>query len=350
MNTLTVALASLGGVVLAGVIAHGAWQARRAGPKRASDSREEPSASAASSRHEPRLDDGDAGNGSGDAAPARRLSKRVPLQLDALIDAFATFTLDAPVSGEAIAPHLAAKRFVGSKLVLVEGRNAETGRWEAPAAAQRYAELQAGVQLASRTGALNEIEYSEFVQRIQALAEAIGAAADFPDMLDVMARARELDAFASQHDAQLAVHLHARGAAWSVGYIQQHARRHGFVPGVVPGRLVYPSSEEGAPPVLTLTFDSQAALADEPDRAAVRDVTLAFDVPQTDPAVEPFKAWQAAAQALAVGMDAAIVDDNERPLGGEGFTTIGAELGQLYAMLETRDLAAGSAAARRLFC
>ena len=29
-STLTIALASLGGVVLAGVIAHGAWQARRA--------------------------------------------------------------------------------------------------------------------------------------------------------------------------------------------------------------------------------------------------------------------------------------------------------------------------------
>jgi len=66
--------------------------------------------------------------------------------------------------------------------------------------------------------------------------------------------------------------------------------------------------------VLTLTYDSQAALADEPDRAAVRDVTLAFDVPQTDASVEPFKAWQAAAQALA-----------------------------------TRGLAAGSPSARRLF-
>jgi len=350
MDTLTVALASLGGVVLAGVIAHGAWQARRAGPKQASGPREEPSASAAARRDEPGLDD-DAAGASDDptSSTPRRLSKRVPLQLDALIDAFATFTLDAPVSAEAIAPHLAAKRFVGSKLFLVEGLNSESGRWEAPAPGQRYAEIQAGVQLASRTGALNEIEYSEFVQRIQAIADAIGASADFPDMLDVMARARELDAFASQHDAQLAVHLHATGAAWSVGYIQQHARRHGFVAGVVPGRLVYPSSEEGAPPVLTLTFDSQAALADEPDRAAVRDVTLSFDVPQTDPSVEPFRAWQAAAQALAVGMDAAIVDDNERPLSSEGFAAIGGELGRLYAMLEERDLAAGSAAARRLF-
>ncbi|MGZ5894100.1 MAG: cell division protein ZipA C-terminal FtsZ-binding domain-containing protein [Caldimonas sp.] len=351
MNTLTVALASLGGVVLAGVVAHGAWQARRAGPKRASDRREEPNATAASGREDPGLDEDDPDRLADDtsSSPPRRLSKRVPLQLDALIDAFATFTLDAPVSGEAVAPHLAARRFVGSKLFLVEGLNSDSGRWETPVAGQRYGELQAGVQLASRTGALNEIEYSEFVQRIQAIAEAIGAAADFPDMLDVMARARELDAFAGQHDAQLAVHLHARGAAWSIGYIQQHARRHGFVPGVVPGRLVFPSTEEGAPPVLTLTFDSQAALADEPDRAAVRDVTLAFDVPQTDPAVEPFKAWQAAAQALAVGMDAAIVDDNERPLSSEGFAAIGAELGQLYAKLAERDLGAGSAAARRLF-
>ena len=172
---------------------------------------------------------------------------------------------------------------------------------------------------------------------------------DFPDMLDVVGRARELDAFASQHDAQLAVHLNARSAAWSVGYIQQHAGRHGFVPGAVPGRLVLPSAEDGAPPILVLSFDSQAALADDPNQAAVRDVTLSFDVPQTDPSAEPFVAWQASAQALSLGMDATIVDDNGQPLSAQGFDAIGGELGQLYETLATRDLAAGSPAARRLF-
>jgi len=349
LNSLTVALASLGGLVLAGVIAHGAWQARRAGPKRAAPVvREEPSATAASERDDAALaDDGD-GN-TAVAAPVRRPSKRMPIQLDALIDAFAPIALEAPIAGDAVLAHVPSKRHVGSKLVLVEGLDADTGQWESTVAGKRYSELQAGVQLASRTGALNEIEYSEFVQRMQAFAEAIGGNVDAPDMLDVMARARELDAFASAHDAQLAVHLHARGAAWSVGYIQQHARRHGFVPGVVPGRLVYPSAEEGAPPVLTLTFDPQAALADEPDRAAVRDVTLAFDVPQTAAAVEPFRAWQAAAQALAVGMDADVVDDDQRPLSSAGFEAIGGELGQLYAALDARDLGAGTPAARRLF-
>ena len=54
------------------------------------------------------------------------------------------------------------------------------------------------------------------------------------------------------------------GAAWSVGYIQQHARAARLRPGRGAGRLVLPAADEGAPPVLTLHFDSQAALADDP--------------------------------------------------------------------------------------
>ena len=351
MNSLTIALACLGGVVLAGIVAHGAWQARKAGPKRPEVAPVEP--------REPVLDGGGtsaertepiSGTAEEPEAPLpMALPRRPSLRIDALIDAIATLTLEAPVSGEMVLAHQPPTRRAGSKLFLIEGLNAETGDWEAPLPGQHYSEIQAGVQLANRTGAMNEIEYSEFVQKIEPFAEAIGAMADFPDMLDAASRARELDAFASQHDAQLAVHLQARSAAWSVGYIQQHAARHGFVAGMVPGRLVLPSAEEGAPPVLTLTFDSQAALAEDPNQAAVRDVTLSFDVPQTDPAVDPFIAWQASAQALSLGMDAGIVDDNGQPLSPQGFASIGAELGRLYDALESRDIAAGSMVARRLF-
>ncbi|MGY4829478.1 cell division protein FtsZ [Sphaerotilaceae bacterium SBD11-9] len=349
MNSLTIALAGLGGVVLAGVVAHGAWQARKAGPRRPEVPPLEPrepvldTTAQAEQRSEPVTAE------EAEAPLPVSLPRRMPLRIDALVDAIGTLTLEAPVSGEMVLAHQPPSRRAGSKPFLIEGLNAETGEWEAPLPGQHYSELQAGVQLANRTGALNEIEYSEFVQKIEPFAEAIGAMADFPDMLDAASRARELDAFASQCDAQLAVHLQARSAAWSVGYIQQHAARHGFVPGVVPGRLVLPSAEEGAPPVLTLTFDSQAALADDPNRAAVRDVTLSFDVPQTSAEAEPFSAWQASAQALSLGMDAVIVDDNGQPLSHAGFAAIGGELGKLYEALESRDIAAGSMVARRLF-
>ncbi len=357
MSTLTIALASLGGVVLAGVIAHGAWSARKAGPKRAliMEPRPEPrdpvmGDEAADATADPGISiEGSAAERPQPRVLERRQNKRLVNRIDALIDAIAPLTVEAPISGDMVVAHLPTTRRAGGKPFLIEGLNAETGEWETPTSGQRYGEFQSGVQLANRTGALNEIEYSEFVQKVQAFADGLNAMADFPDMLEAVATARELDAFAGEHDAQLAVHLQARSAAWSVGYIQQHAGRHGFVPGVVPGRLVLPSAEEGAPPVLTLTFDSQAALADDPNRAAVRDVTLSFDVPQTDPTAEPFVAWQASAQALSLGMDASIVDDNGQPLSPEGFASIGRELGQLYEQLAARDIAAGSAAARRLF-
>lgn len=361
MNDLTIALAALGGLVLAGVVAHGAWQARKAGPRR-------PAGEGAATRSAPREMREPVLDGPADGEPAvsppadvpepsevpaaaleARPPKRPQVRLDALIDAIAGLALESPVSGDMVLTHLPPTRRAGSKPLLVEGLNLATGEWEAPAPGQRYGELQAGVQLANRTGAINEIEYSEFVQKVQAFAEAVGAMADFPDMLDVVARARELDGFAGAHDAQLAVHLQARSAAWSVGYLQQHASRHGFVLGAVPGRLVLPAAEEGAPPMLTLGFDPQAAYDDDPNRAALRDVTLSFDVPQTDSAAKPFAAWQASAQALSLGMDAAIVDDHGRPLTPEGFDAIAAELEQLYTKLAARDVAAGSPVARRLF-
>lgn len=370
MDDLTIALAGMGAIAILGVIAYNSWQVRKAGPKKA-----EPSAARAAPR-EPTLDgavaDDDA-RGSEPAigfeglvvpgelprtepsidelpaAPRTPLPRRAPARLDALIDALVTLTLDSPVTGESVLAHLPPTRRAGSKPLAIEGLSVDTGDWEAPSPGAHYSELQAGVQLANRTGALNEIEYSEFIQKVQAFADALGAAVDFPDMLEVVARARELDAFASQHDAQLAVLLRARAAAWSLGYIQQQASLQGFVPGALPGRLVLPSAEAGAPPMLVLAFDSQAALADDPSQAALRELTLSFDVPQTEAAAEPFAAWYAKANALAAAMDALVVDDRGQPLGPPAFAAIDTELKRLYEALAQRDLAAGSTAARRVF-
>ena len=192
MNDLTVALAALGGLVLAGVVAHGAWTARKAGPKRATPGGPE--------AREPVLDEravpASTGVASDDAqvadpaipdptvpAALRAPRKSVP-RLDALIDALATLAVEAPVSGDMVQAHLPTTRRVGSKVFMLEGLHAETGEWESPAPGTRYREFQAGVQLANRTGALNEIEYSEFVQRVQDFAEATAAMPDIPDMLE----------------------------------------------------------------------------------------------------------------------------------------------------------------------
>lgn len=360
--SLTAWLVVLGALVLAGVLAHGVWSARRAGPR-------QPGRGAADvaqfERHEPSLGDAAAaaqpahgGDGaSGPAAPEPMLEvsleprapRRVGARIDALIDAIAPLVLEAPISAEFALMHQPPTRRAGSKPFLIEGLDTETGAWEPLTPGRKYGELQAGVQLANRGGALNEIEYSEFVQKIEAFAQLIGALPDFPDMLDVAARARELDQFAGAHDAQLAVRLRARSVSWSVAYVAQNAARHGLVAGAVPGRLVLPGGDEGDPPVLTLGFDAQAALADDASQAVVRELVLSLDVPQTDASTEPFAAWQEVARALAQDIDADLLDDQGRALNLHAFAAIGSELGKLYAQLAAHDLAAGSPAARRLF-
>jgi hypothetical protein len=358
--SLTVALVVAAVVVLAALAAHGWWSARRALPRKA-DVAAPAGAPAPGGRVEPTLGALPAGEPDAhapDAAPAAlgqssalAAARRIGGRLDPLIDAVAPLALDAPVAGETVLAHLPASRRAGGKPIHIEALNAESGQWEAPQAQARYGELQAGVQLANRSGALNEIEYSEFVQKVQAFADGIGAVPDFPDMLDVVQRARELDAFASPHDANLAAHLQAQSVAWSVGYLRQCAERHGFVAGPVPGRLVLPgqADEPGAPPVLVLAFDAQAALSEDPQQAAVRRVTITLDVAQTAEAAEPFSQWQQAIRALAAEMDAAVLDDDGRPITLQHFTTIDGELKLLYRALEGRDMAAGSAVARRLF-
>lgn len=348
--TLMSALAMLGALVLAAVIAHGAWKARQANPRRA-----EGDASANDeTRREPTLSDPVADDSPSPAEPDPVAELPVvPVRrgalLDPLIDAIVPIQLEQPASGEMVLMHMPPTRRAGTKPFAIEGLNAESACWEMPQPGQRYRELQAGVQLANRGGALNAIEYSEFVQKLQPLADALGAMLEPPEMTEVVAHARDLDAFASAHDAQLAVTLRANAAAWSVGYIQQCAGRHGFIPGALPGRLVMPSPEEGAPPVLVISFSPQAALAEDPNISALREITLSLDVPQTSSAAEPFPAWQQAARALATDMVATLIDDQGFPITLHAFTGIGADLEQLYRALEQRELAAGSAVARRLF-
>ena len=345
--SLTWALAALGIAVLLAVLVHGWWTTRNAGPRRA-----DPMAHQGAARVEPALGgaqiQGSVQGSAADIAPEPRAAKRVA-RIDALIDAITPLALEALISGELVLAHLPASRRAGSKPFTVEGLDADDGQWSLPLPGRRYSELQAGVQLASRSGALNEIEYSEFVQKVQALADGVGAMPDFPDMLEVVARARELDGLIGPLDAQLTVTLRSNSVAWSVGYIQQCAARHGFVPGVLPGRLVLPSAQDAAPPVLVLSFDAQAALADDPQSAPLRECTLSLDVPQTEERAEPFPAWHHAARSLADDMDAALVDDQGQPVTLHAFATIGAELAELYRKLETLDLAAGSPAARRIF-
>lgn len=361
MSELSIDLAIIGVLLLLGVALHGYWNSRRNRPRQAVDDSPPPSAAPAE-KIEPMLDPGplraplplDDESVAGAAAPALEPVLAPPPpprrgQLDALIDVIVPITLEAPVSGDAALAALPPTRRAGAKPMAFEGLSEADGQWEAPRPGARYGAMQAGVQLANRGGALNEIEFSEFVVQAQAYADAVGGAPDFPEMRGEVARARELDQFAGAHDARIAFCIRARRTAWSPGYVQQHAAKLGFAPGMMAGRLVLPASEAGAPPQLVLNFDTRAALADDPSQAALHELTLSFDVPQTPREQQPFERLRELAFALAVAMDGEVTDDRGAAIVLTSLDAIAADLDKLYDALDARELSAGSALARRLF-
>ena len=392
MSTLQLTLAIIGGLVLGAVVAQGVWVSRQNKPMQADPKSKGALSDASLERTEPTLegihganedskkDDFEdahqhasssselrhdlAAGAQSDLGQTQALSSDQSLDfevsqslvqserryaLDALIDVIANIELDNVVFGEAALAAMPPSRRIGSKPFMIEGLHAHRGEWESVKAGQRYSAFQAGVQLANRLGPLNEIEFSEFVMKTQRFADTMGGEAEFTDMIEEVARARELDQFASEHDAQLIFQIHAQRLAWSPGFVQQHASQLGFVAGVIPGRMVIPAKAVGLPPILGLSFDTQAALADDPSNSAIRLLSLTLDVPHVEQSDDPFRRMWYVAQELSKDMEATIMDDQGYVLSSTALGNIEQDVLALYQVLISRDLAAGSAQARRLF-
>jgi hypothetical protein len=386
MSNLQISLAVIGAVLLALIVAYNAWTNHRNSPKKPKPTEPGVAPAEPALRQEPAFDhlldqalhgsstqppaatamplaqDSDGAdeaaapqaNNQPKATPAPATAKPVPhldrrLSLDKLIDAIATLHCEQAVPGDAVLAALPPTRRVGSKFFAIEGWNDSNQQWEQPVASQRYSRFQAGVQLANRTGALNEIEFSEFVQKVQAFADTLHASAEFPEMPHEVTRAKSLDDFASQHDAQLTFVLRARQAAWSAGYLQQNASRMGFVPGSMAGRMLLPAPTPGMPPILILAFDTQAALAEDLEQSAVRDLMLCLDVAQVNRSEQPFNRLREVATVLCRTMDGVLCDQNGQPLPAMAMDPIATDLELLYDQLDSHGLSAGSALARRLF-
>lgn len=271
--------------------------------------------------------------------------------IDPLIDCIVPMHLERKASGDRILPLTGRLRRAGTKQVHIEGLRVEANAWEPVTAGHQYEDLQVAVQLANRSGPLNALEFSEFVNAVEALAEALDASADLPDMTETVANARELDGFAAGADVQLGVNVISDGAPWSAAYVQTVATQDGLVLSRDGTRFIrYEPGADGVQrPLFTLQFGDTNFLRDDLTLNAGRQITLLLDVPQAAQTIKPFKTVCEYGYSLAQRMGAQLVDDNMRPLTEASFVAIFNQLEKLYEKLEARGMPAGSPVAQRLF-
>ena len=266
-------------------------------------------------------------------------SEQATSLVDPLIDCLLPLSLEAPVRGDKILPVLQTLRLVGNKPVHFIGLHVN-GDWEPITHGGVYTKMQGGVQLASRSTALNELEYSELVTRLRGVADEIGAEPEVPDMMEVMAEARNLHRFVAGHDAQLGVNLHTNGAPWAISTLLFALEKQGF--DVRPdGRFVMPDGDGS----YLFSLSTNVTLAEE----TTSRLTLLLDVPCVAPARDGFGAMVACAKALVGRLDATIVDDYNQALSDAALAEIAGQVQEFYQEMDAADIAAGSTRALRLF-
>jgi hypothetical protein len=262
--------------------------------------------------------------------------------VDPLIDCLIPLNVEGAARGDKILPALLKLRRVGNKPVHFVGL-AVNGDWEPIVHGGVYTRLQAGVQLATRTTSLNELEYSEMVTRLRAVADEIGAEPEVPDMIEVMSEAKNLHRFVAGHDAQLGVNLASKGAPWAMSTLIGALENQGF--DVRPdGRFAMPDREGNAGGLLFTLSTNVNLGADTTSR-----LTLLLDVPCVAPARDGFGRMVDCAKSLEQRLDAAIVDDYDQPLSDQALGEIAGQVREFYQEMEAADIPAGSTRALRLF-
>jgi ZipA, C-terminal FtsZ-binding domain len=356
MTDLQAGLMAIGGTIVVGVITYNKWheyKARKSVQKAFSSEHEDvlmnPDTVALQGRQEPSFVPGepvpDAVQGQEDSTQSGGVAEKTAppaqheLPVDELIDCAISLALEAPVRGDKLLPKLQDLRHVGSKPVHFVGQRDDDG-WEEIAHGGVYHGLFAGVQLANRAGALNEIEYSELITRLRQIADDIDAEPDVPDMKDVMDSARSMHRFVAEYDAQLSVNVQSKGAPWQIGTLLGALERQGF--DLRPdGRLVMPDGEGG----VLFSLSTNAALAAE----TTSKLTLLLDVPRVAPSRDGFGAMAACSRMLAARLDGIVVDDGNQPLSEAALAEVGQQVGAFYGQMEAERVPAGSTRALRLF-
>lgn len=266
------------------------------------------------------------------------------LSVDELIDYPVLLNLENPVNGETILPLIQSLQYVGTKPVHFAGlaKDPVSGEesWQPVVHGGVYLRLKAGVQLANRAGALNEIEYSELIMRLRQMADYINAEPDVPDMADVLKAARDLHQFVAQHDARLVVNVRTGGAPWLVKTLMAVLERQNF--DLRPDGVFIMHDTDGS--VLFSLVVDMIPVSDTASR-----LTLLLDVPCVAQEKDGLGMMVRCARLLCERLNGILVDDDDRMLSDPMLDDIAGQVRVFYDEMRSVAIPAGSARAMRLF-
>lgn len=256
--------------------------------------------------------------------------------LDPALDFIAEIHASEPI------PATNVPTFPGAKRIVTLALNNDD-QWEVVlhTSRHRYLELQVGLQLADRQGALTQEQLNAFCMGVQQFADEFDAVVTFPQRSGKLAAARDLDEFCAGVDVLIGLNVMAASKPFPMEKVRVLAENSGLARGP-EGNFHYRS--DSGKTLFTLSNQDET-----PFGTTSEGLTLLFDVPRVAGGVAVFDYLADFAQNLSMALGGTLADDNGKALTESSMTNIRQQLAEIYARMDDRGIAAGSVAALRLF-
>lgn len=262
---------------------------------------------------------------------AERLVEHV--QPSPIAEAIATLRWQTPIAVTQIQQELRGWRHVGSKPVCFAWQSHHEVPFQSDPNGTTITAMQVGLLLATRSGPLHAMEYSEWQDTLSRLAGKLGAQLESPSMNDVLSKARQLDEQCAAVDAQLTI-------------------------AVTSNQVLSAASIAMAAKACGLENRGDARFAMGPlhhQRFSVfpgdggQSMVLLLDVPRTHEPVQAFDAMLECAHGMAEALSAVITDEAGRPLSASDIDQIRGQVAQRAQALSALGIVPGEPVAQRLF-
>ena len=270
--------------------------------------------------------------------------------INAEIDTVALVLADAPILPDQFWPTVQQSQRV-SKRIIWEGLVG--GLWQPIDAhnaddREGFRELRAGLQLASRSGAVDPNTLYAFNEMMIAFAHGIDAVSQREDTDLATERAQVVDAFCADTDIEIAVNVIGKsGATFATTKVRGLAESNGLT---VLDSGEYELRDERGHTLFTLRNMS----AEEPPGirhagAYLTGLTFALDVPRAPQPARVFEQMMTLALRFADALQGDVVDDNRKVLTANGRKVIAETITGIASDMQVKGVAPGSSAALRLY-
>lgn len=210
--------------------------------------------------------------------------------------------------------------------------------------------IACSLQLADRAGAVSRHTLNGFQLAVESMGLDINAHVEWQSAGDALITATALDIFCIDVDKTIGFHLvHGENGAFTGTKLRGLAEAQGLTLASDGTFKYFDEDSDKQPSFVMFNRDDYPFSPEMLRTSVVKGVTFQLDIPHVKQCTEAFSRMVQVARQMEVGLNALLVDDNNRVLGDMQIEKIRQQLKVIHATMLVRGIVPGSDSALRLF-